>query len=265
MRNCALRIVRVWVVMAVCTAGCQFADFQGSRGSPKTVARTDKGRALSQRQVADVQLSLARSLEAEGQADAAMDAYRKAIAKDPKRATGYWRLAILCDQQGNAQESTDLYKRALQLEPKNSDIRCDFGYSLYLQRRWAEAEMQFREALSIKPRNRRAHNNLGLLLAQNEQYGEALEEFHKAGCSEDDARVNLAFVAMLNRRWDKAREEFRLALAANPESAAARAGQEKLESIVAKIEGGEGSVVQASNERGAADTPPRQALHGAAR
>jgi Flp pilus assembly protein TadD len=189
---------------------------------------------LTKRQVADVQLSLAQSLEREGELNAALDAYREVAEKHPQRATACWRMAVLHDRQGNVLESEGLYRRALKAEPTNPDIRCDFGYSLYLQKRWAEAEDQLRQAVASKSSHRRAHNNLGLLLAQTERLDEALVEFRQAGCQEAEARANVAFVLTLNHRWDEASAQYELALDANPGSAAAKAGLESLAGIVAK-------------------------------
>lgn len=226
-----------------CLAGCHFGS-----GSELTAERDHESHLLSDQQVSDVQLSLARSLEIQGEIEPAMNAYQKAIQKAPKRSTAYWRLAVLHDRQGRLHESGSLYKQALVLDRKNSDIHCDYGYSLYLQRRWAEAEEQFKLALASKSTNRRARNNLGLLLTQTERFDEALIEFRRGGEGEVDAHVNLAFALMLRKDWDRAREEYQLALASNPNSAAARAGIEKLEVLVAKSKGEHDRIALAAGE-----------------
>jgi len=190
-------------------------------------------------------LSLAHSLEIQGEIEPAMDAYRKAIEKAPKQSTGYWRLAVLHDRQGRLQESVSLYEQALKLDRKNADIHCAYGYNLYLQRRWAEGEDHLRQAIALKPAHARAHGNLGLLLAQTERFDEAFSEFRRAGASESDAHVNVAFVSTLNHNWARAREGYNFALMANPNSEAARTGIEKLEAIVAKTNPGAGTVTLA--------------------
>lgn len=255
MRNHALRVAAVaGTTLFSLLAGCQYAGFRSGQGAAKTTARSDDNLRLSQQQVVDLQISLGRSMEAGGDLEGAVNAYRQAIEKDPKRSSGYWRLAVLQDRRGNVQESATLFRQALQLDPKNTDLRCDYGYSLYLQRRWAEAEEQLRQALAISPQNRRAHNNLGLLLAQHEQGDAALSEFRQGGCSADAAHVNLAFASMLNQRWQKAQEEFQRALDANPGSAAAREGQQQLDSLLAKMNSAEPA--PAFDERGAGPAPP---------
>ena len=259
MKNKPLRIGLVGVVLAACSlAGCNLPDFRLHRDRAATSAPRERNKKLSGRQVEDVQLSMARSLELEGKYDAAMDAYVKLSDRAPKLATPYWRMAVMHDRKGNVQDSARLYRQALELDPKNSDLHSDYGYSLYLQRRWAEAEEHLRQALAIDAHNRRAHNNLGLLLAQTERSDDALAEFRQAGCSADDAHVNFAFVSMMNQRWDQARDEFQRALDANPGSAVALAGRDKLAVLRARANGEtQAAAVVADRRNAAAEIPPQ--------
>lgn len=237
--------------LMIFATGCQFPDFRGIRNAAQDTPSGGDVQRLSDRQLSNVQLSMARSLEQQGEHSQALDAYRGAAEKDPQRATAHWRMAVLHDRQGNVRESEALYRKALKLEPKNPDMHCDFGYSLYLQRRWAESEEHLRQAVTLKSSHRRAHNNLGLLLAQTERFDEALAEFGKAGCQAAEARANLAFVMTLNRRWDEAREQYELALEANPGSAAAKTGLENLDSLLAKTSPDAGPVALVNHERSA--------------
>lgn len=225
--------------LLTCAAGCQSSDRSagGYVHSEKDVER------LSSRQVSDAQLSLARSLEQQGETARAMEAYRETVQKNPRLHVAWWRMAVLHDRQGNIGESEEMYRKALKGDPKNPDIHCDYGYSLYLQRRWAESEEHLRRAVALKSSHRRAHNNLGLLLAQTDRRYESLSEFHKAGIPEDEAHANLAFVMTLNQQWDQAREEYELALAVNPGSAVAKDGLRSLTDIVAKADAMEMDVV----------------------
>jgi Tfp pilus assembly protein PilF len=257
--------------MFACAAGCHSAEL-GSRW-PVPGKGDDSPEQLSDRQVANVKLSMARSLEQRREAEPAMSVYREAVEKYPQKALGYWRMAVLKDRQGNVKESEELYRQALKLEPKNAEIHCDFGYSLYLQRRWADSEDSLRQAVALNSKLARAHNNLGLVLAQTDRRDESLAEFRKAGCKDAEARANLAFVLTLNRQWDDARAQYELALDANPDSAAAKSGLENLNTLVAKSSGdtpssNSGSVALASGElpeeAGRATTSAAPVVRGAA-
>lgn len=251
----------VWMVaitlagVIVFFAGCHIPGFR----SAKRESFDDRDRPLNGRQVAEVQLSLARSLELRGEIEPALNAYRQAVEKDPRRATGYWRMAIIQDRQGKVEESETLYRKALKLDSKNPVLLCDYGYSLYLQRRWAEAEERLRQSIALKPKLLQAHNNLGLVLAQVERADEALVEFRKAGCDTADAHSNLAFVMTLNHRWDEAREQYELALDANPDSTVAKSGLENLESVVVKASPSADSVELTNYERPAKSRPTKTA------
>lgn len=205
----------------------------GLRGS-KNKARENDPTNLSPKQTADVQYAMGRSFESSGDVAGAMAAYHAALKGDPKRADACRRLAILNDSQGKFRESAALYAQCLQLKPGDPDTYCDMGYSFYLQRRWADAEMNFKQAIVLKPDHARAHTNLGLLLARTERLEPALAEFRKAGASEADARVNLAFALTMEHRWPEAREHYQRALQADPSCVPARDGLRELDGLVAK-------------------------------
>src|SRR4051794_22702191 len=103
-------------------AGCQHGPQRpaGSFSSPDTEPNVK----LTPAQVADVQVALARTLEARGEAGEAMQAYAEALKKDPGRADACVRLAILSARQGQFAESAEYYGRALKLQPENPDIYC---------------------------------------------------------------------------------------------------------------------------------------------
>jgi Tfp pilus assembly protein PilF len=260
-RNAVCWVTLTLVGCALSFAGCQFPGVR----SVQRESREDHDRPLSKRQVADVQLTLARSLEQRGEMEQALEAYEKAVEKDPRRATGYWRMAILLDQLGKFEESAAMFQEALKRDSKNPDLLCDYGYSLYLQRRWAESEERLRQAIALKPSHKRAHNHLGLILAQAEQSEAALAEFRKAGCDVAEARSNLALVMTLNHRWEEAREQYERALDANPDSATAQTGLENLEAVLAKAEPNAGHFRLTSLVRSADESPENSGKQGAAR
>src|SRR6516165_4553162 len=143
-------------VLATCLAGCLHFK-EGPAPSPGLLGAGGVGK-VSDRQAADVQVALGRSLEKRGDDADALAAYMEAIKRDPKRTDALLRLAVLNDRRGRFNESAEWYRKALQTSPGNPEVYCDMGYSLYLQRRWAESEMNFQQALAVKPDHARAHN-----------------------------------------------------------------------------------------------------------
>lgn len=245
--TCRRRLTRWGLVGITVLAGCRHSPSVGE-GAPGTPPEPNV--TLSRSQLADVQVALARSLEARGEAKQAAELYAEAIEKDPNRADACVRLAVLLDKEGRFEESIDWYRRAIQLQPDNASGLCNMGYSLYLQQRWAEAEQALRRAIALNPDHQRAHNNLGLVLARTGQAQEAMESFRRAGCTDADAHLNLAYELRLNGAWTEARREYERALALQPDSAPARKGLEGLEVLSAKVS----QTSQAPRQ--AADPPP---------
>ncbi|MGA9926465.1 MAG: tetratricopeptide repeat protein, partial [Isosphaeraceae bacterium] len=219
-------------------AGCHQVPSRPGAPSPLGFGNEPKGggTTITPAQEADVQISMGRVAEQQGDLDQAMAAYRAALDRDKSRADAYARLAILHDKQGKFHESADLYRKALALRPGDPDIFCDMGYSFYLQRRWAEAEMNLRQSLAVNPEHRRAHNNLALLLVRDNRLGDALAEFGKAGSDPVQAHMNLAFALTIDQRWESARAEYQRALALDPSSQLAKARLNELNNLLAKRE-----------------------------
>jgi Tfp pilus assembly protein PilF len=146
-----------------------------------------------------------------------MQAYYAVLRSDDNRADAYHRLALLHDRRGESEQARRLYFAALERDPNNANLQCDYGYSLYLQGRWEEAESSLRRALAMDPQLARAHANLGMVLARSGRQDEALHEFQMAGCREAEARNNLAFALLLERRREAALQQLEMALALDPE------------------------------------------------
>jgi tetratricopeptide (TPR) repeat protein len=229
----ALSAAALW---AGALAGCQHAD--NATTTNHQVARApmaaEPGTRITDRQAADVQIGLGRSLEKHGDLAQAAAAYQEAARRDPKRADAWWRLGVLADRQSKFSEAAENYKKALELDGKNPDIYCDLGYSYYLQRRWAEAELMYQRALTLKSDHARSHNNWALVLARTDRWEEAMSQFREGGSDLSDSHVNMAFALTMDQRWDEARDQYQKALAANPASESARNGLRQIDSLIAR-------------------------------
>jgi Tfp pilus assembly protein PilF len=225
--------------MIFCLSGCQndgskARSSSGSLGTlfrPSSAGKAGSSSKVTPEQKADVKIALARSLEMKGRSDEAAQAYLDAVRTDDTRSDAYHRLAVLHDMKGDCEASQEFYHAALKRDPENAELLCDYGYSCYLQSRWKEAEKHLRRALALKPNLTRAHNNYGLLLARTNRPDQALGEFARAGCSSAQARANLAFALMLEKRWDEAQRQFAMALADDPDLEAARHGLDTLHAV----------------------------------
>jgi Tfp pilus assembly protein PilF len=222
---------------ACCLVGCHelpknAASDSGAYSSPSP----GRDAKLTNAQLADMQIAMGRVSERQGDLATAMASYDEAVKRDGSRSDAYVRMAVVHDRQGEFRESADLYRQALKLSPGSPDIYCDMGYSLYLQRRWAEAEMNLRQAIALDSKHARAHNNLALVLAQNGALNDALAEFHKGGSNGASAHANVGFVMTMQRRWDDARAQYKLALAADPSSTELNIRLQQLDILAAKLD-----------------------------
>ena len=180
-------------------------------GNPHTP--TTSTPPLTKRGKADMQMTVAQSLERKGNYESAQEGYTKVVENDPLRADAWHRLAVVNDHQGQHSEAVRCYQEAIKRDPRNANVHCDLGYSLYLQRRWSEAERELRTAVELKPQLTRAHNNLGMVLARNERYEEAMQEFNLAGCKESESRLNLAHAMLLEQHTQEAYQQCDSAMA----------------------------------------------------
>jgi tetratricopeptide (TPR) repeat protein len=227
---------------------------------------------VSAAQEADVQIAFGRVAESQGNIDGAEAAYRAALRRDKSRADAYLHLANTLTLKGEYRQARDQYQKAIQASPGNADIFCDMGYSDYLQHKWDDAQRNLKQAIAIQPDHRRAHNNLAVVLAHLGKTQESLAEFRKAGNSVAGSHANLAFSLSLEKNWTAAREEFRLATAAKPESETIRSRLREVDVLIAS-HGSPGvkknasldtQTVPASTRRAAA-IPPQRPISPAAK
>ncbi|MEE8451198.1 MAG: tetratricopeptide repeat protein [Thermoguttaceae bacterium] len=213
------------------SAGQPWDMFTKSRRPKRPVAQKEPTPKLDDKQKADVRMAMARLMEKQKQPERAIRAYREILRKDDTRADAYHRLAVLHDKKGESKKAAEYYQAALRRDPDNAQLHCDLGYSLYLRKKWSDAEKHLHRALTLDPHLAKAHNNLALLLARTDRSDAAIREFKAGGSTESAARANLAFVSMMEQRFDEAEKEFELALAADPQSQSARGGLKTLHKV----------------------------------
>lgn len=237
--------LNMFLVGVLTLQGCQHADRTSTPTPPlQEAAKAVDETNLSNSQVADLQIALARSMESTGENERVFNTYMAAVKRDPNRADACMRLAIHLDKQAKFEEAAAWYEKALKLAPNDSEIHANRGYSHYVQHDWELAEKHLRTAIELKPDHKQARNNLGLLLARRGQIDEALESFRQSGCSSAEARANIAFALALENRFIDAAAQYRLALAADANCAPARKGLERLEAIAQKADAAQRDVAK---------------------
>lgn len=229
------------VVLSV--GGCRQSPIRSVATLKRTTAEPQFEKP-SKKQINELRLVMARSMEEKGQLDSARSAYEELVAAEPKNLQAHRRLAIVLDKQGKFAESDRLYQRAIRLAPDNADVRADYGFSLYLQKKWQEAEGQLLLALTYRPDHLRAQNNLGLVYCRQNRLDDAMDAFDRAGCSPAQTHMNLAFGLTMDKRLDDARRQYELAMAADPSSNEAKSRLGQIDRVIAASHRGSAETVE---------------------
>ena len=115
----------------------------------------------------------AMSLEEEDP-EASCDAYRQAIAANPKYGPAYTNLGRMLHQQGRLREAESIYRLGLARCGPDSVSLFNLGVLLEDSNRSAEAAGLYRKALEASPEMADAHYNLALLCEAKGMRREAL-------------------------------------------------------------------------------------------
>jgi tetratricopeptide (TPR) repeat protein len=106
--------------------------------------------------------------------------YELAISADPRRAVHYYNLGILHAQQGQHHLAIDAYRRAIQRDPKFDECRGALGLSMMALHDYSGAAIQFRRAVLLNPMAVSYIFHFGRCLFLLKLYEEAAEVFKKA-------------------------------------------------------------------------------------
>ncbi|HVN35167.1 MAG TPA: tetratricopeptide repeat protein [Casimicrobiaceae bacterium] len=150
--------------------GVSFID-QPSAESAPAVPRSAP--AASPAPTGDEWFRRAMSLEEEDP-EASCNAYRQAIAVDPKYGPAYTNLGRMLHQQGRLREAESIYRLGLARCGADSVSLFNLGVLLEDSNRSAEAAGLYRKALEASPEMADAHYNLALLCEAKGMRREAL-------------------------------------------------------------------------------------------
>jgi Tfp pilus assembly protein PilF len=216
------------VFAVVFLAGCATPfSIEGMASVAKSTPAA-KERLLPPGEGAEVCLTIAASLEANGHDKEALVQYERARQFDPRNVRVARKLAVLYDRIGEHKRAVAEFQRALEQSPKDADLLNDLGYCYYNKGKWNEAEDCFRRALELNARHAHAWVNLGLTLGQLERYEEALSTFGKA-VGPAEAQANLGFVYMTQGKHEEALKAYQDALVLDPDLKIAQAALRRLQ------------------------------------
>lgn len=165
---------------------------------------------------ADVQNSLGEALERIGALDAAIDAYRKALAERPAFRKAANNLILTLVKAGKGEEALERARARVAAAPSDPDPRFTLGLAESEQD--VEAAIKtFRSVLQLDPRHTLARYNLALVLKRADRLPEAVEALQQALDIEPraEALYTLGVIYWQQGDSDRAASALRAAVAAD--------------------------------------------------
>jgi Flp pilus assembly protein TadD len=200
--------------------------------------RTSRARAILEQALAADPMSAEAWNElggvelADGNPNAALDRYRKALEIKPDLSYALMNAAQACAQLGDNAGAERLFRRALEVDGASAEAANGLGLALAKQDRLREAKQAFERAIEIRRNYASAINNLGVLYGSQGDSNNAIAAFRygiQVAPDEDDLYMNLARTYVKLGERDEAREVIGQWLERKPGNPTAQAARRALE------------------------------------
>lgn len=158
--------------------------------------------------------------EDEGNLDAALCLYDRAIACAPNLARGYLNRGNAMLQRGDRPGAIRAYREAIQRQPDHAGAHFNLGNALYAAGQVEEALLALRQALTIQPRFSDAQVALGNIYDDLGRLDDAIDSYGQALVSSPgsaDALTNLGLALCRAKRYNDATQRFQQAIDLQPD------------------------------------------------
>ena len=165
-------------------------------------------------------------LSEQGEADQAIDHYRRAVALRPDYAEAHYNLGRLLVEHGQLNDAIAHYERAAAINPADAEAQNNLGVTLFGIGRADDAIAHYQKALEIRPDYAEASCNLANALIAKDDFDGAIARYTAclaAMPDQEEAQYNLASALLRKGRTDEAIVEYQKVLQMHPESADAHA------------------------------------------
>ena len=159
-----------------------------------------------------------------GELDAAIDYFQKAIALNPNFSESYTNLGFALENSGFPDEALKNYQTALKLDPEDYVSQANIGRIFYIKNDLEKAKAAYKAAIKMKSDYPHAHEGLGVIYYKQGNYDRALEEFRRATSYNPnyaEAYFDLGLIFFDEYKTDSAMVYFKKAIQCQPDYAAA--------------------------------------------
>ncbi len=196
-------------------------------GPPRTVSGVDPKDRLQQYLRYGQGIRLANA----GQLAAAIGEFRKVLAEDPQNTLAHFYVGVCYYRLHQLDEAVTALHAALAVAHHYPPAEELLGTIWLVKHDYKRAREQFEQLAASTPASYGAHYNLGILALREGRSDDALREL-LAACRADptSAQPHAALGSLYNARGDadRAKEEFRQAIALDPNDQASRKNLEQL-------------------------------------
>jgi tetratricopeptide (TPR) repeat protein len=165
-------------------------------------------------------------LSERGEAEQAIDHYRRAVALRPDYAEAHYNLGRLLVEQGELDDAITHYERAAAINPADAEAQNNLGVTFFGVGRADDAIAHYQKALEIRPDYAEASCNLASALLAKGDFDGAIARYTiclAAIPNQEEAQYNLASALLRRGRTDEAIIQYQKVLRIHPESADAHA------------------------------------------
>jgi tetratricopeptide (TPR) repeat protein len=169
--------------------------------------------------------------KANGQMDASVKDYEKAITLKPDYAEAYYNLGVTLRELEQIDAALKSYEKALAIKHEYPGAHNNLGTILLDLGSLDSAVDHFEWAVAFKPDYAEAHNNLGVVERHQEKFDQAIKSFEKAIDIQPNyvqAHSNLGDTLQDIGQVDAAKTCYESALAINPDYPEALKGVQRL-------------------------------------
>ena len=156
-----------------------------------------------------------------GRFDAAADAYREVLGREPLHKTCHYNLAVCLEKTGRYKEALASFEKGFEINSGRIEIGIGVGVSLLHLRRFAEAATAFETCLKAHPDDETALFGKAFALQGQGRHAEAetaYAEVLKRNPKQEESLLNLIAISIEQKKDPATRESCEKLLSIRPES-----------------------------------------------